>query len=361
MVEKYGVEIETSEGHPIRNMVEVLKDVLVDANVEIKRDDIMAEKLEKRTTETEDDSEEYETESEEESEDETETDESNESEKSDYDTDSNDEEDDKEEDTVDDKKKRGYMRIMAVDPTQTIFIHLKLEAQNFTKFYCAQPKKIIGINLPYLYKYLKGMDKDDSIMFLMKKNDDHNLWIKRKNTTKDRNVVEHINLMDLDKEKYKIPPTSFEVAIKMPSVEFHKVCREMHTIADYVEIQCVNNKLYFNCKGDRGGRSVLFTDNGYDNTDNKKGVVKIQHSEEESEHPKIVKEIYDLKTITLFNKFTSLCTDVQIYMKSNYPLVVRYTVATLGHILVCFTPVKKEGKFKDEKELYNDNNNIEYI
>lgn len=360
MGEKYAVEIETQEGQPFKNMIEVLKDVLVDVNFEIKRDETLVNQ--DNGTNNEESSEEEETESEESESEESESEESETEEESESEESEEGDEDENKESTTD-KKKRGYMRVTAVDPTQTIFIHLKLDSKNFNKFYCAPPKKIIGINLPYLYKYLKGMDKEDSITFLMKKNDEHNLWIKRKNFSKERNTVEHINLIDLDEEKYKIPPTSFEVAIKMPSSEFHKVCREMHTIADYVEIQCVNNKLYFNCKGERGGRSVMFTDSGTDdeNDDDKRGIVRIQHSDENEDSLNVVKEIYDLKTITLFNKFTSLCTDIQIYMKSDYPLVVRYTVATLGHILVCFTPVKKEGKFKDEKKLYNNNDPVKYI
>ena len=183
--------------------------------------------------------------------------------------------------------------------------------------------------------------------------------------TKKRDIEDHINLIDMDKDKYKIPPASFEAVVKMPASEFHKTCREMNTIADYVEIQCVNNKLIFKCKGDEGGRTVEYEDSSQneDSDNDDTGIVRIKHSDDDNEKKlKIVKEIYDLKNITLFNKFTNLCDDIQIFMKSKYPLVVRYSVANLGHILVVFTPVRQDNsKFNDEKELYNDKDDVEYL
>ena len=214
------------------------------------------------------------------------------------------------------------------------------------------------------------MDKDDNLTLFIKNNDDHSLWIKRYNSMRKKETLDHMNLIDLNKDKYKIPPTSFEAVVKMPSAEFHKVCREMSNIADYVEIQCINNKIIFKCKGEYAGRTVTYvhdqkdsdSDSEYDNGKQNKGCVCIKHSPQDPNNPFIVKEIYNLKNITLFTKFTSLCTAVQLYMKSEYPLVVKYTVATLGHILVCFTPVKaEEYKFEDEHKLYKDKAKEEYL
>ena len=50
-------------------------------------------------------------------------------------------------------------------------------------------------------------------------------------------------------------------------------------------------------------------------------------------------------------------------MKNKYPLVVRYTVGSLGHILVCFTPVKLDDsfKFEDEQKYYKEKDKLDYI
>ena len=271
----------------------------------------------------------------------------------------------------DNKKDRGYIKTLAADPTKTVFVHLRLEAKNFDIFKCKQKKKIIGVNLTNFHKLMKSMDKDDNLTLFIKKEDDHNLWIRRYNSNKKKDTIDNINLIDLDKERFDIPPTAFEAVIKMPSAEFHKVCREMSNIADYVEIQCVNNKIIFKCKGDTSGRRITYEDDDSDDdsdSDGERGkknksIIKIKHAQQDSNKPLIVREIYELSKITLFNKFTTLCQDIQIYMKNKYPLVVRYTVGSLGHILVCFTPVKLDGayKFEDEQKYYKEKDKIEYI
>jgi len=36
-----------------------------------------------------------------------------------------------------------------------------------------------------------------------------------------------------------------------------KICREMHGIAEYVEIKCANDQLMFTCKGDYAERETV--------------------------------------------------------------------------------------------------------
>ena len=49
--------------------------------------------------------------------------------------------------------------------------------------------------------------------------------------------------------------------------------------------------------------------------------------------------------------------NIQIFMKNSYPLCIRYTVATLGKILLCLAPVDEthiKGSFSDDEEIYED-------
>ena len=385
MSDKHIFEIKTEHAQPIKTLFEVLKEVLEDVNLELKRDDTNADNTKESESEYSSDSNsEDESDSENESEDESDNnssvdgdnnseDESESESDSASDSDSDDEKkstnDNDNEKNNEELKKRGYIRTMAVDPTKSIFIHLKLDSKNFTKFRCKPPKKIIGVNLMHFHKLIKSMDKDDNLTLFLKSTDNDNLWIKRYNAIRKKETIDNMCLIDLNKEKYNIPPTRFEAVVKMQSSEFHKVCREMSNIGDFVEIQCINNKIIFKCKGDYTGRTVTYTDNQKTDSDSdsdadekSKGCVCIKHSPEDPSNLNIVKEIYDLRNITLFNKFTSLCPAVQLYMKNDYPLIVKYTVATLGHILVCFTPVKSdEYKFENEYKLYKDKPKEKYL
>ena len=36
----------------------------------------------------------------------------------------------------------------------------------------------------------------------------------------------------------------------MLSADFHKICKDMHNIAEKIEIKCTSKKIYFTCKGE---------------------------------------------------------------------------------------------------------------
>ena len=346
MSDKYLLEIKTPNSQPIKTLIEVLREVLQDINIEIKRDEVKQnekkikvknesasdsesesasesdgsddgsdEESEESEDEESDEEESDEEESKDEESEDEESEESGDEESEDEDSDDDDAEKKKKKDAKDDNKKseKGYIKTLAADPTKTVFVHLRLEAKNFDIFKCKQKKKIIGVNLGNFHKLMKSMDKDDNLTLFIKKEDDHNLWIRRYNSNKKKDTIDNINLIDLDKERFDIPPTAFEAVIKMPSAEFHKVCREMSNIADYVEIQCVNNKIIFKCKGDTSGRRITYedddsddeSDSEYEKDKKKKSIIKIKHAHQDSKKPLIVREIYELSKITLFNKFTT--------------------------------------------------------
>ena len=59
----------------------------------------------------------------------------------------------------------------------------------------------------------------------------------------------------------------------------------------------------------------------------------------------------------MFAKCASLCNDIEIYLKSDYAIIIKYTVATLGRLLLCLSPIKEDTirniKYEDE-EYYSD-------
>ena len=55
-----------------------------------------------------------------------------------------------------------------------------------------------------------------------------------------------------------------------------------------------------------------------------------------------VSEIYDLKYLNSFTKSTNLCSTVEIFLKSSYPIVIEYNVANLGKLQFCLAPKIKE-------------------
>lgn len=246
---------------------------------------------------------------------------------------------------------------MAVDTTKTVLINLKLDSKNFTKFICNSKNKIsLGINLAYFYTLIKSMNKNDILTLYVDHDDPNNLNIKIDSPEDKKETVFQMKLLDLDEEKIEITDTTFDAVIAMDSVEFHKICREMNNIADYVEIQCFATYIKFICKGDYANRTTIY----HTDKTNEQLSVSIRHASTiaNSTAPKMVQGIYELKNLVSFSKCASLCKDIEIFMKNDYPLVIKYTVATLGRVLLCLTPINdentKNGNFSDEDKYYED-------
>ena len=53
----------------------------------------------------------------------------------------------------------------------------------------------------------------------------------------------------------------------------------------------------------------------------------------------VVKGKFSLKYLNLFTKgSTNMCSVVEIMLKNDYPILIKYAVASLGHITFCLAP-----------------------
>jgi proliferating cell nuclear antigen PCNA len=250
------------------------------------------------------------------------------------------------------------MKISAIDPTRTVLINVKLEGEHFNKFVCKKKKICIGVNLGRFYKVIKTLNKNDILSLSVDHENKNYLEIKIDSPDEKKNSEFNFKLLDLDEDKTKIPDISFDAVITMESQEFNRLCREMHNIAEYVEIKCLADKIIFTCKGDFTDRKTTYRTNSSGNED-ETILVSISHaSTKRKDAPQIVQGIFELKNLVLFSKCASLCNEIEIYMKNNFPLIIKYTVASMGRILLCLTPIRddttKNSNYQQEAEYYSD-------
>lgn len=353
-------EIQTEHVIPIKTLFEGLKEVLNDTNFEIIRSDEKNAEAEKR----EKDNDNYEID------------------------DNNNEEDIKDKKTKKDKKKKkktdddeqdildtivnnqftnkknesntklantdsdkdiGGIAIKATDSSKTLYINVKLNATAFNKFYCKRKSLDIGINLIEFYKLIKTFDKEEILSMYINEEERQNLYLKLVNEEKKTESLLNLKLLDLDKSNFSIPEASFHSKIIFNTANFHKICREMSQIAEYLEIKCTKNKIDFTCKGDNSGRTTTFL------SDPNNGVRIVFDSNKDT--PPIIQGIFELKYLIMFSKYSNLCNDIIIYMKNNFPLCIQYNVATLGIMTVCLTPINENDifdNFSDDENNYSD-------
>lgn len=218
------------------------------------------------------------------------------------------------------------LKIIAMDASHTVLVHLKLEAKNFENYYCPQ-KLTLGISMLNFFKLIKTLGNNDTLSLSVEEEDPNKLSIKIENGEKNSVTRYKLNLMDLPEETISVPPATFESVITMPSVDFQKLCRDMHNIAEYLEISSVGNQLIFNCKGDIGTAEHVIGENN-------SGMAFIKNNNPEE----IVQGVFALKHLVMFTKCTNLSNQVEVYLKNDYPLIISYGVASLGNIKLCLAP-----------------------
>jgi hypothetical protein len=52
---------------------------------------------------------------------------------------------------------------------------------------------------------------------------------------------------------------------------------------------------------------------------------------------KIIQGEFSLKNLSYFIKCTNLCSQIELYLENDLPLVVKYNVASLGEIKLCLS------------------------
>lgn len=228
------------------------------------------------------------------------------------------------------------MKIVAMDSSHTVLVHLRLNANNFETFQCNRSKLVLGINLINLYKLMKIMGNNDTLSLKVEENDISTLHIIIENSEKNSTTRFKLNLMDLHEENIEIPPPSFESVITMPSLDFQKICRDMHNLAEELEIKSIGNQLIFACQGQFASQETCIgsSSNGLNFIQNDQNV--------------IVQGFYALKHLVLFSKCTNLCNSVELYLKNDFPLIIKYAVASLGEIKLCLAPKYENSQYDNQ-------------
>lgn len=218
------------------------------------------------------------------------------------------------------------MKIITMDPTETILVHLKLDKENFEYFYCSH-KIHIGINMLNFFKLIKTLTNNDALTLFMEKDNTNILGIRIENGDKNSLTTYYMNLIDVDETNYQIPPAQFESIITMPSNEFNKLCRDMINISDVIEIKSIGNQLIFSCKGDFASQETILGE-----TSNGLSFVKSCNTDD------IIQGYFNLKHLVLFTKCTNLCNSIEMYMKNNFPIVIKFAVGSLGSLKLALAP-----------------------
>jgi len=221
------------------------------------------------------------------------------------------------------------MRIITMDSSHTVLVHLRLDGSQFEHFHCPE-KIIVGINMLNLFKLVKTMSNNETLTLYIEKTDTSRLGIRIENGEKNTVTNFKLNLLDLDEEEIEVPPAKFSSVINIPSNDFQKICRDMSNLSSLIEIRSISNQLMFTCRGDFAQQETTMGEN----TSN--GISYV----EKNNDFEIIQGVFSLKHLVLFTKCTNLCNTIQMFLENDYPLIIAYQVGSLGEIKFCLAPKK---------------------
>jgi len=226
------------------------------------------------------------------------------------------------------------IRIINMDKSHTILAHLHLKAENFEQYECKKDKIVVGVNMFHLFKLINSIDNDDTLTIYIESCDYSDgvvshLGLKFENGDIKQCKTQKLKLIEPDHDEIAEPDVTFSSIINIPSSDFQKIIRDLSPLSDKLEIRSVCNELIFKCSGSFASAEIRRTE----------ADGSMEFKVKPKDKTEIIQGEFSLKNLGYFIKCTNLCSQIEMYLENNCPLVVKYNVASLGEIQLCLAPL----------------------
>jgi proliferating cell nuclear antigen len=248
-----------------------------------------------------------------------------------------------------DKQKFIGLEINTADSSRSIFIKIQISSDEFLEFDCKNERYQLGINLEKLNKMIKFVEKEDKLnIFLNEKDISHLIIEIERATTKGKKTLK-IPLMNLEYEDKPTKKIDYEKIISTTPNIYKKIFRELDDFEN-VKINCTNKKILFVYKDDLGteinDEYILDSDG-----------INIENFSS----PKEFVGTYPIKYLVLFVKCANLCEELEIYMKTEFTLTVKFPTISFGTIIISLSPINDECVKNVEYDYSEDEDTIDVI
>ena len=215
------------------------------------------------------------------------------------------------------------IKVMAMDGSHVALIHLKLHASKFEYYKCTERMQV-GLNMSNLFKLIKTVTNLDTITFYIASDNRHEFCINIENADKNSKTTFKLKMLDIDETELRIPDIELQSVITMPSNDFQRMCRDMINISDLVIMTSCANTFTLSCEGDFASQETQIGEANH-------GLTFLNCDEK-------ISGKFSLRYLNLFTKSTNLSNTLDIYLKKDFPLMLKYNVSNLGEILFCLAP-----------------------
>ncbi|XP_023007566.1 proliferating cell nuclear antigen-like [Cucurbita maxima] len=217
--------------------------------------------------------------------------------------------------------------LQAMDSSHITLVVLLLRAEAFELYRCDRNISV-GMNLNNMSKMLECAGNDDAIRIKADDGNDTITFVFESPTQRKVSNFE-MRLMDIDSEQLGIPDLEHHAIVKMPSVEFARICKDLSSIGDTVIISVTREDVTFSTISDIGSANIVCSQNAAVAKPEEATVIEINEP---------VSLTFSLRYMNLFTKATPLSNTVTISLSSELPAIVEYKIAEMGHVRFYMDP-----------------------
>jgi len=224
--------------------------------------------------------------------------------------------------------------ICAMDGAHVALVNMFIDGNKIEKFEC-ETLTIIGINVSTMIACLKPVGSFDTLRLEIFDDQADMMRISITNTEKKRLHQYDIKLIDIDCDMLEIPDKDFGCVITLPSADFHHIVRDLQNIGERINIESTEADLNLSAKGDNANlrESLKQSVEGFACEVSTDGVTN---------------NTFSAKYLQFFAKTSSLSNWVEVYLSQDYPMTIKYNVASIGHLQFCLAPCIPDDDDDDE-------------
>ena len=230
-----------------------------------------------------------------------------------------------------------YMKLMSTDPKDIVLVDVDITAE----FYFCREEVTVGLDLHALYRNVRNLTTIGFILELVYLRDDPaRLHVNIINSEKRTTIMHKLNLLKLDDETINMPPADFSRVLSMQAIDFQKYIKEMCFISNRITVLSNRSSLCLSAEGSKGTMTAKIqpTRNGMAFVDQQQAV-------------KEVKGTFLAKYLEKFSR--PLASQVQLWIKEDYPLLLRYQMAT-AFVKFAIAPIEMDEDENAADVLHNE-------
>lgn len=215
------------------------------------------------------------------------------------------------------------IKLITMDSSKVSMIHCELDAVNFESFVCVKPL-VLGVNMTSLFKLIKSVTSSDVLCIYLRAADKHELGIRIDSAERKSCTKYSLKLLDIDEDPISVPRLKMDSTISLSAVDFQRLMRDMSAIGNSCRFRLNGSCLTLSCAGDFATQETTLT-------------MAVEEAEGENKDL-VIDNTYALRYLNLFSKSSSLCGQVTLCLRQSFPLLMIFSVASLGRLRFLLAP-----------------------